>query len=246
MSDVAAMGAAVDGPGAGVLLAWTLPRDLPDEDFDALVAGADRAARRAGAVVLGGNLAAAPVLSLTTTVLGRADGPVLTRAGAAPGDVVVVTGVVGAARIGLEALLRGRADADGAQACVARWRGPRARLAEGRAVAGLATAAVDLSDGLVQDARHLAEASGCGLVLHVERLPMLPAQAALAAALGLDAVALALAGGEDYELLATGPAGVFDERWTVVGEVVRGAGVTVLDRGLARPLPRGWDHFEQR
>lgn len=238
VSDLAAMGARP----TGLLLAWSLPRTVDDAFVEALGRGSQRAARRLGMRVAGGNLTGGPVLSLTTTALGRAEGPTLRRDGAVPGDVVAVTGHPGAAAIGLRALMAGRAGefADFAE----RWRSPRARVAEGRALVGRAHAAIDLSDGLASDAGHVAEASGCALVIEAERLPWMPGQREAALALGADATALALHGGEDYELLATGPAEAFGAAWTIVGEVRDGAGVSLRRAGSVAPIEAsGWDHF---
>ena len=242
-SDVAAMGGDLQGIGCGLLLAWTLPVTLNDDEFDALARGARSAADRLGAWVIGGNLAAAPILTLTTTVLGRAPAGVLTRGGARPGDVVAVSGPLGAAALGLRALLAGRGDDAGFAPFVARWRTPRARVDLGRAIASRAHAAIDVSDGLAQDAGHLAAASACAIRLDAERLPMLVGQRERAAELGLDAVELALTGGEDYELLSTGPRAAFGPEWTVIGEVLGGVGVTVCEAGVARSIGDGWDHF---
>lgn len=242
LSDVAAMGARVDVPGCGLLLAWTLPRSLTDTDVALLAAGSLAAARRAETFIVGGNLAASPSLSLTTTVLARADGPVVARSGARPGDVVAVTGVVGAAALGLRSLQRRITSAE-ALPMIERWTSPRARLSLGFAQRARASAMIDLSDGLAQDAGHLARASGVRLVLEAERLPMLPTQRAVAAAWGLDADALALTGGEDYELLATGRAEDFDAHWTIIGRVEEGDGVQITRSGAVLTAPEGFDHF---
>lgn len=241
MSDVAAMGATLSGPGCGLLLAWTLPVSLSDGEVRSLAVGAARAATRAGTRVVGGNLAGGAQLTLTTTVLGRCDGPPLRRDGARPGDVLAVSGAIGLAAIGLRALLDAR-DPSRFASAIARWRAPTARLAQGEAVRRLATACIDVSDGLAQDAGHLASASGVALVLD---LPALRALIPPEVAGGVEAVDDAItAGGEDYELLAAGPREAFDDAWTVVGEVREGAGVHRRDGARISPLPaRGWDHF---
>lgn len=242
MSDAAAMGARVDVTGCGLLLAWTLPRDVSDEDLDALAHGAQRAARRAGTWVVGGNLSLAPTLTLTTTVLARADGAVKTRSSARAGEVIAVTGAPGAAALGLRALLANALKIDGIDAFIDRWRHPQARLREGRALE-TSGAMIDLSDGLCQDAEHLARASGVRLVIDADALPMLAAQRECAARLHEDATRLALSGGEDYELLATGPRACFDDAWRVIGRVESGSGVVVMQNGRALETPAGWDHF---
>lgn len=233
MSDVAAMGATLRGAGCGLLLAWTLPADLDDADMLALARGAERAARRAGARVVGGNLSAGPALSLTTTVLGRCDGPPLRRDGARVGDVIAVSGALGLAARGLRALLAGD---DTAVDAVRAWRCPRARLDLGATLAHRAHACIDVSDGLALDAARLAEASGVRLDLdHAALRALVPPD------VRDDEV---FQGGEDYELLATGPAGTFADGWFVVGRVGVGDGVWVHEAADVRRLsPRGWDHF---
>ena len=243
-SDVAAMGGDLNGPGCGLLLAWTLPRGISDDDFEALLLGARRAADRLSTRIVGGNLASSATLSLTTTALGRCLGAPTTRSGARPGDVIAVSGPIGAAAIGLRALLSGLGDDPGFTPFIERWRAPRARVDVAREVALNATAAIDISDGLAQDAGHLASASRCGLVLFPEMLPMLGGQRSAAAKLGLDADTSAIEGGEDYVVLATGPRARFGGAWVVIGEVIEGAGVFVSAGGIRRAIEgRGWDHF---
>lgn len=250
LSDLAAAGATIEWGlrgGCGVLSAMAFPPSLDEAGFDALVDGTARAVERHGGRVLGGNLSTAPVVSLTTTVIGRLDGHGLSRAGARPGETVYVTGVVGAAALGLHALRRA-ADDPRFEPFIMRWRAPRARLDVGCFISPHATAAIDLSDGLAQDLGHLCRASGCAVILDVARLPMLAGQRDAAAALGLDAVHLALTGGEDYELCFTAgnlPASpTFLGSWTAVGEVVAGCGVLVRDaKGTRAFAPAGWDHF---
>lgn len=244
-SDIAAMGGTVAGVGCGLLLAWTLPADISDDAFESLAIGARRAADRLGTTIVGGNLSSAPTLTLTTTVLGRAGVRTVSRRGARPGDVVAISGAPGRAAVGLHALLQGRADDATMADFVARWRSPRARLDLARDVAQTATAAVDLSDGLLQDAGHLADASGCRLRLRGSALPSSRALHACARALGLQPEALMLSGGEDYELLITSPRPPDRGAWIVIGEVLDGRGVEVVDdEGRLVPTPaQGWDHF---
>jgi thiamine-monophosphate kinase len=251
MSDIAAAGGtmAYAAPGGcGLLCALTVPRTLGEDEFDALIEGVARAAERAGAVVLGGNLTSAPVVTITITAIGRVEGRALTRSGARPGDRLCVTGVVGAAALGLRALHAGRGDDPEFAPFVRAWRAPRARLQEGPAMARFASASVDLSDGLTLDAGHLASASGCGVVIDLDALPMLEGQREAAARLGLDATELALGGGEDYEICFAAPTleppPVGSAGWRVIGEVIAGSGVHVRDaRGVRPYVARGWDHF---
>lgn len=244
-SDVAAMGASFAGPGAGLLLSWSLAPWVDDDVFDALVDGAKRAADRLGAHVLGGNLTGGAVLALHTTALGALAGAAVARGGARPGDRVFVSGPCGAAAVGLRALLSGREEEPQLAPFVARWRSPRARVDLAADVSARCVAAIDVSDGLAQDAGHLTHASGVAVELATGRLPMLAGQREAARSLGCDAVALALEGGEDYELVVASREALPTERWTEVGAVVEGDGVWLRDDGGARRrwTRAGWDHF---
>jgi thiamine-monophosphate kinase len=168
-----------------------------------------------GVLLAGGDLCRSPGLVVSVTALGRAERPVL-RSGGRPGDLLVVTGTLG-----------GQA-ASGYTARVT------PRLAEGRALAAVATAMLDLSDGIATDVRRLAAASGTGAVVELHRLP----RAAGAT------VEQAAAGGEDYELLAAVPEGVpMPVAVTVVGRLTYTGGVALLDAAGAAHALHGWDHF---
>jgi len=243
-SDVAAMGASFGG-GGGLLLSWSLPSWVDDDVFDALTDGARRAADRLGAQILGGNLTGGASLALHTTALASLLGVPITRTGATPGDRVFVSGPIGAAAIGLQALLAGRdVEADLAP-FVDRWRRPRARVDRAADVSSHCRAAIDVSDGLAQDALHLARASGVAIELAAHRLPMLPHQEEAAAALGFEALTLAVSGGEDYELLVTSCEPLPSDRWLEVGAVIEGEGLWVCGRAGERRRWEGggWDHF---
>ena len=198
VSDLAAMGA----EARAVLLSVAAPAGFPLDD---LADGVAQAASAAGCAVVGGDLSAAPLLVVSVAAVGWVpdDGgaPALRRSGARAGDALVVTGPLGASAAGLRLARRGSADSGGPldpqdEALVAAHRRPAARLAEGRAARrGGARAAVDLSDGLVADAVHLAEASGVGLDL-------VACDGLVAPGATLDE---ALGGGEDYELLCATP-----------------------------------------
>jgi thiamine-monophosphate kinase len=205
LSDLAAMGA----EPFCLLAAFGLPRGF--EGARDLAAGmAEHAVPLAG-----GDLSRSDQLLISATAIGRAERPVL-RSGGRPGDVLVVTGTLGGQAAG------------GYRARVT------PRLAEGRALAEVATAMLDISDGIATDVGRLAAASGTGAGVELERLP----RAAGAT------VEQAAAGGEDYELLAAVPEGARPAvPVTPVGRLTGDGEVLLVDaEGRPRTL-RGWDHF---
>jgi thiamine-monophosphate kinase len=240
-SDLAAMGAA---PWCA-LSALALPADLDDAALAELAAGQADAARAIGASIVGGNLARAERVSITTTLLGRAAHPVL-RSGAKPGDSLWLAGAVGHAAAGLR-ILNASAGAPASAGAIAQallaWRRPVARIADGLHLAGAAHAAVDISDGLARDAGHIAQASGARLILDAAALEADDVLVVAAAAAGASPLDLALHGGEDYALLAAGPGPL--EGFRRVGDVIGGAGVALrTPRGIEAIDPRGFDHFD--
>jgi len=250
LSDLAAMGAR---PRAG-LLALVVPAELTDATLYAIADGVAEAANRYGCPIIGGNLARGTQLSLTTTVIGEHEGTPLTRAGARPGERLFVAGELGSAALGLRALLAGRGEQ--VPAAVVRWRTPEALLAVGRALSERAagqspgpSAAIDVSDGFLQDLAHLARASNVGFEIELARLPLGPDVAEHAQALGSDPRALALGGGEDYALLFTAPANAAGLPGVEVGRACAEPGIRLRDeRGTIVPPPPsiGFDHFATR
>lgn len=240
LSDLAAMGAL---PRA-VMSALVVPAALDDDALFAMVDGIGEAASVSGATVAGGNLALGREMSITTTVLGNAGEPPLTRTGARPGDALFVTGALGGAALAWRLLDRGMHAPD---AILQRFVRPAPRIEAGRRLVGAASAAIDVSDGLLRDLGHLCGASGVGAVVRVAAIPIEPGIDAPAAALGLDPLVLALTGGEDYELLFTAAAGVsLATPATRIGTITRGSGVTLLaadGRPLPLPASSGHDHF---
>ncbi|WP_246533312.1 thiamine-phosphate kinase [Pseudomonas lalucatii] len=245
LSDLAAMGAAP----IGFTLALTLPRAEPAW-LEAFARGLDQMARQCSARLIGGDTTRGP-LSLTLTVCGRVPaGQALTRAGAQAGDLLCVGGCLGEGAGALELVLgRRQAKAQVAEALLPRYWAPQPQLALGQALRGKATAALDISDGLLADCGHIATASGVALLVEQARLPL---SAALLDLLGEEgARRCALGGGDDYLLAFTLPAehlhGLQAAGWPlqVIGRVEAGAGVRLLDaqgRALAPPA-RGYQHF---
>jgi len=251
LSDIAAMG----GLPRYALVSLALPPDTEVDSVTALYTGLLKLAREYGVTVVGGDSSNAPLVVISITVLGSSPQKrLLTRASAQAGELIAVTGNLGAAAAGLEMLTRKLEFEDEA---TARFRQaffrPTPRLAEGQLLLeqGVKTA-IDISDGLLADLGQIAKASKVGARIEADRVPVEPL---VKASFGDRALELALAGGEDYELLFTTDAEVIDRLKkaascpvTVIGEITAGKGVTVVDhKGKPLKLGRaGWEHFTRR
>jgi thiamine-monophosphate kinase len=248
LSDLAAAAAAP----IGVMAALALPEGAAGSSR-ALMAGVTAAAARAGAVVLGGDVSRTEgPMVLDVIVVGSSGEPVV-RSGAAPGDELWVTGRLGAAAAAVALLERGeRPDA----ALRERFAAPEPRHREALWLRerGVLRALIDLSDGLAGDAGHLAAASGAAAVIEVGSLPVHPAAARVASS-AAEAVRLALAGGEDYELAFAAAPGAteplvepfhreFRLELTRVGRFEAGTGVWLEDADGGRSAAgAGFQHF---
>ncbi|SDC28678.1 thiamine-phosphate kinase [Belnapia rosea] len=250
LSDLAAMGATP----LGYLMTTALPRDLPPGWLAGFVAGLAEDQRQFGLSVLGGDTVSTPgPISLSLTILGTvAPGAALRRAGARPGDEIWVSGTIGDGALGLR-VLQGHLPADAEGHLARRYRLPEPRLALGAALAGHARAAMDVSDGLVQDCGHLCRAAGCGAVIQADAVPLSPAARALVMA-DPALLPLALAGGDDYELLFAAPPGAGIAALaaptgipvTRIGQFTEGPAEVLVQgpEGAPMALPvGGWSHF---
>jgi thiamine-monophosphate kinase len=256
LSDLAAMGGARAGEA---YVSLTLPPGFSEREALELIAAARSLAGRCEVTIAGGDVVAGPVLAVTVTVVGWAQEPgeLVGRDGARAGELVGVTGALGAAGA-LLSLQQGRAAAAAdATALLRRARRPQPRLLAGRALAGAGVSAmIDLSDGLATDAAHVGRASGAELLVTLEQLPLAPGVAEVADALGVPPAELAAAGGEDYELcfcvapdaraaveLALARCGEADAAPTWVGEVRAGPpGATLLGSGGDVVRAEGFEH----
>ncbi|WP_372734329.1 thiamine-phosphate kinase [Nocardioides sp.] len=193
-----------------------------------------------GACVVGGDLTSADEVVIAVTVLGSCASPPVLRSGAAAGEVLAIAGRQGWAAGGLAVLGRGFRSP---RVLVEAYRRPEPPYDAGAAAAAAgASAMIDISDGLLADAGHLAAASGVALDVRTADLEIPEPLEAVAAATGADPVSFVLGGGDDHALLATFPAqAALPEGWRVIGAVSAGEGVTV--DGVAYEGETGWRHF---
>lgn len=252
LSDLAAMGATP----RHYLLAVMLPPTIDDDWLAAFAAGLAEDQQRFGVSLLGGDsiAVASDKLSFSLTALGAIKGTPLLRSGAQIGDVVCVSGSIGDAALGL-ADLQGRLDvrlSDTDKAFIrARYQLPEPRIALGKTLLGIAHAAMDMSDGLLADAAHMAAASNVAIELDADAIPLSKAGQSCWKA-GRACQEIITGGGDDYELLFT----LTEEKWallqqcssnvvcTVVGRVKAGHGVTIRDAS-GHPIDfqqQGWQH----
>lgn len=259
VSDLAAMGA---GP-AVYLLNLALPLSMTGSWLDGFLRGLRYASLEHRIRLIGGDLARSERVIICVTVLGYVTkGRALRRDGAAAGDVIYVSGTLGAARLGLEMMRRKKFRGRGAKRLLRPHLYPQSRLALGLWLARrrLASAAMDISDGLAIDLSRLCEASGVGAAIESARVPRVTIPARWREILRLKASAAldyALHGGDDYELLFTVPARQAGEfarvarprgiKLTRIGEITwkRDLILVGADGSTSTLSPEGWDHFGQ-
>lgn len=242
-SDIAAMG----GAPRYALVSLGVPSRYSSRALLQLNVAIGKAAAETGAAVIGGNLTRADVLSVTIMLVGEMRARPVLRSGARPGDHLFVSGELGSAAYGRHALGRNRL-ARGH--CVRRFRQPEPRLQAGGVLASqrIASAMIDVSDGLLRDVGHLCAASGVGAHIEVDALPCRPEVRAAGSA-------LALGGGEDYELVCAVPPHrlarmrelqhTFGCKMTRIGHIMPSAdGVRAVDAQGAYVGPAGFDHFQ--
>jgi thiamine-monophosphate kinase len=247
LSDLAAKGAAP----LGALLGYSLSDDEWDRDF---AGGLGEALGAFGMALLGGDTVAMPNGAPRTfglTAIGRASGPVPSRAGAKAGDHLWVTGTIGDAGAGLRSLL---GEIEGAEGLVERYRNPRPRIEAGQLLAPLVTAMMDVSDGLLLDALRMAQASGLAVEIELGSIPLSEGHVI---SLGEDCAArlAAATAGDDYELLFAAPPGLATELLALgeqlglpfsrIGSFDAGSAIRLVEDGKDMPLPDalGYEHI---
>jgi thiamine-monophosphate kinase len=253
LSDIAAMG----GHPTACVVNLGVRKGITSRTLERIYSGLREAAREASTDIVGGNITRARELSITIAILGEVRRGVMRRDAARPGDEIFVTGTLGDAALGWRILagkLKGRSDAKKNLAArkylVERFLHPHARLYAGQRLAALrpAPAAIDVSDGLMQDLGHILERSGVGAEIDASRIPVSPAYRTLMG----DDLAHALTGGEDYELIFCVKAGhresELSRRLRVevrrIGTIVRGKRLKVI--GYSASIVAGWDQLRSR
>ncbi|MDI6884116.1 MAG: thiamine-phosphate kinase [Hadesarchaea archaeon] len=252
LSDLAAMGA----EPLGLIFSVALPRRFEVSFVERLVKSMDATARKHGTYVVGGDLDESEEVTISGAAFGLAGRrELLRRSGARDGDLVAVTGKLGAASAGLKILLK-KLPATGYRKLVQAQLEPTARVREGRVLArsGSVTAAIDVTDGLASNLWQLARESRVRVVIERERVPEHPLVGRFAVHHKFNLDDFVLFGGEDFELLFTVRSGGWlnvrrslkrlGTAATVIGRVERGRGVYIRSAGRLRPLPdRGYEHF---
>ena len=236
LSDINAMG----GRAHSLTVGLAAPADLPVQWALDFARGFAEECSLVGASVVGGDVTRADEVVVAVTVLGACTEPPVLRSGARPGDVLALCGRQGWAAGGLAVLGRGFRSP---RILVEAYRRPEPPYDAGRIAAEAgATAMIDVSDGLLADAGHVAERSGVSIDVHAAAFDVPEPLQAVGAAVGADPLQFILGGGDDHALLATFPdVGSVPPGWAVIGAVGEGSGVTV--DGAPYDGPTGWTHF---
>lgn len=253
-SDLAAMGALP----RFFLLTLALPKSRTGAWLDRMLKGMARAARLLELRLVGGDTTQSAVVSMSFTVIGESNGRTVSRAGAKPGDLIYVSGPLGGAQLGLEIVRRGWSREQRWRGLLARHFHPTIRIELGAWLAkhSVASAMMDISDGLSSDLSRLCMASGVGARIYAERIPRNPIPVDLAKRLRRlsgDTLDMALHGGDDYELLFTVPNNRLRDLKTAprysdlraIGEIRRANGISLVNaEGKTQQVrPSGWDSF---
>jgi len=240
LSDVNAMG----GRALWLTVGFAAPPTLPAKWALDFVQGFAEECAIVGAGVVGGDVTSAEKVTIAVTVLGSCTVSPVLRSGAQPGDVVALCGRQGWAAGGLAVLGRGFRSP---RVLVDAYRRPQPPYDAGQAAADAgATAMIDVSDGLLADAAHVARASGVGIDIASETLDVPEPLVAVGAATGADPLSFVLGGGDDHSLLATFPAGTaLPEGWVRIGQVTDPSpdGPSVTVDGSPYDGSTGWTHF---
>jgi thiamine-monophosphate kinase len=254
LSDIAAMG----GSPREALVSIAIPETVPVETLDRVYEGMKSMAREFGVNLVGGDTTASPAhLVINVALVGEArEEEVLYRAGARKGDVIFLTGAVGASAAGLDSLLSNRS-CDGQEALLDAHQDPYPHVRQGRIIAGqgVAHSLIDVSDGLAGDLGHICTESGVGALLEEEKIPTTRPFRDYCERFGLGVMKLALHGGEDYVLLGTVPeasAGKLGKAlesdgcdFFPIGRIVDEPGIQLFapDGSARKIVASGWDHF---
>ncbi len=259
LSDIAAMG----GTPTYALASLGLPNDTDLSFVDELYRGLNDEAKRFGVSIVGGNLSGAQEIFVDLTLLGEIEPRhLMLRSTAKPDDVVLVTGSLGAAAAGAELLTAEYEPnilATAREAVLRAALTPTPRVKEGQLIArsGLASAMIDISDGLAADIGHICDESKVSVRIFAEPLPIAHTTVEVAMAVGRDPLDPALHGGEDYELLLTAPRDHAHQLielvqsqtgtpLTIIGDIIPQQEARTFIRGNGRMIPlhaRGWNHF---
>ena len=255
LSDIAAMG----GTPRDAVISAAIPRRIPLDYLDAIFAGIKSMAQEFDVNIVGGDTSGSPdKLVINIALTGEAcEDEILYRSGAKPGDILFLTGYVGASAAGLHAIKANHFEQKW-QGLIEQQTNPLPHITAGRLLSGLKLvhALIDVSDGLASDLNHICEESGVGGVIHEDSIPVSDSASEYIRIYSLDYRKLALFTGEDYILLGTMPSDTIamarealkSSGWPffIVGEIIEGKGISLKtnDGSIEEIQPLGFDHFK--